>query len=326
MNFFGKSALVTGGAGLIGSAVTRKLIAAGCRVTIIDNLSSEGGGNLKNIEDFSSEVEFIHGDIRDKEKTKELLKKKDFLFHMAAQTSHVGSMREPFVDIDTNVTATVSILEAVRIVSPEIEIVNLSTRQVYGAPNYFPVDDNHPVNPPDVNAINKIASEQYFSLYKRIYGIRSTSLRLTNIYGPGMRIKDAVQNFLGVWIKQLLNDEQLKIFGNGQQIRDFVFVEDCADLILKVAINQSLSSDIYLVGGGRPVSLIDLAEMLIKNAGSGSYKLVPFPPERSAIDIGDFYGANDRVCRVFDWQPETSLEDGIRITLSYFRRFLEKYL
>jgi UDP-glucose 4-epimerase len=324
-DFSGKRALVTGGVGLIGSAVARKLVAAGCSVTIIDNLDPEGGGNRKNIEDCDDRLEVICGDIRDKEVIADLLEGQDFLFHLAAQTSHVGSMRAPLFDLDNNVTATVQILEVARKVAPDIQIVFSSTRQVFGPADYLPVDERHPVRPPDVNAINKIAAEQYLALYNRIYGVRSTSLRLTNIYGPGMRVKDAAQNFLGIWIKQVLDGEKIRIFGDGRQIRDFVFVDDCADLMLKVARKRPAVNACYLVGGGQPARLIDLAETLVHLSGRGSFELTPFPPERSAIDIGDFFGLHERVSAEFDWQPETTLEKGLQATLDYYRSRLPDY-
>ena len=212
----GKKILITGGMGFIGSNLARRLIELGNEITIVDSLIAEYGGNLRNLHDLRDEIRINLSDIRDEFSMKEIIKDKDYLFNLAGQTSHLDSMENPFVDLDINAKAQLSILEACRKNNPEIRVVFASTRQIYGKPNYLPVDENHPLNPVDVNGVNKIAGEQYHLLYNKVYGIATSVLRLTNTYGPRMRIKDARQTFLGIWIRNLLEGKPIQVYGNGQ--------------------------------------------------------------------------------------------------------------
>ena len=216
-----KKVLITGGLGFIGSNLARNLISKGAEVTLVDSLIPEYGGNLFNIKDIQDKVNVNICDVRDSFALTHILKNKDYLFNLAGQTSHLDSMANPQTDLDINVASQISILEACRKINPDIKIVFASTRQLYGKPDYLPVDEKHPIRPVDVNGINKWAGERYHLLYNDIYGIRACALRLTNTYGAGMRIKDARQTFLGVWIRLLIEGKPITIFGDGLQIRDF---------------------------------------------------------------------------------------------------------
>ena len=219
--FKDKRVLITGGCGFIGSMLARRLVVEGARVTLVDSLIPLYGGNLANIADIRDRVWLNISDVRDPHAMSELIRNQDYLFNLAGQTSHVDSMTDPFTDLEINATAQLSILEAVRKFNPVIRIVFASTRQLYGKPRYLPVDEKHPIEPVDINGIHKLAGEGYHMLYHKVYGIASSCLRLTNTYGPGMRVKDARQTFLGIWIKLILAGQPVQVFGDGAQLRDF---------------------------------------------------------------------------------------------------------
>jgi dTDP-glucose 4,6-dehydratase/UDP-glucose 4-epimerase len=264
-------------------------------------------------------------DVRDAHAMEYLLRGQDWLFNLAGQTSHVDSMTAPQIDLDINAGAQLSILEACRKVNSGVRIVFASTRQLYGKPDYLPVDEQHPVRPVDVNGINKLAGEWYHLLYSQVYGIRASVLRLTNTYGPGMRVKDARQTFLGIWIRQLLSGQPIKVFGDGLQLRDFNYVDDGVDALLAAGAQDQAIGRIYNLGSAEVVSLKALAEQLVALQPGGRYEVVPFPPERKAIDIGDYYGDFSLIRRELGWSPRVSLADGLQRTLAYYREHAQHY-
>ncbi|MNX91377.1 dTDP-glucose 4,6-dehydratase [compost metagenome] len=234
-------------------------------------------------------------------------------------------MNNPYTDLDINCKAQLSILEACRKHNPGIKLVFASTRQLYGAPEYLPVDERHPLRPVDVNGINKMAGEWYHILYNNVYGIRASVLRLTNTYGPRMRVKDARQTFLGIWVRRMVEGRPIQVFGDGKQIRDFNYVDDVVEALLLAAASDEANGEIFNLGADDPINLKDTAELLIKVTGSGSYEIIPFPPERKAIDIGDYYADYRRIRSKLGWKPRTSLEDGLRQTVEYYRANASHY-
>jgi len=325
MNFLNKNILISGGCGLIGSSLASKLIIMGANVTIIDSMLDIYGGNYCNIKEIKDKITLNISDIRDEYSMSHLLDGKDYFFNLAAQTSHVDSMQNPMTDLAINVTSQLSILENIRKINPKIRIVYASTRQIYGKPNYLPVDEKHTITPVDINGIHKLAGEGYHQLYQNVYGINSTCLRLTNTYGPGMRVKDARQTFLGIWVKQIVSGETIKIFGDGEQKRDFNFVEDVVDAILLSSTSDNAIGKIYNLGSNEVISLNQLATDLIDINGGGKKEIVPFPAERKAIDIGDYYGDWNKIKEDLKWQPQINLHNGLQITLDYYKKNKEWY-
>ena len=323
--FKDKKIIITGGLGFIGSNLAHRLAGYGAQVLLVDSLIPEYGGNLFNIKEIEKDIEVNIADVRDVHSMQYLVQGKDYLFNLAGQTAHADSMRDPFTDLEINCRAQLSILETCRNYNPSIKIVFASTRQMYGVPDYLPVDERHLLHPTDVNGINKMAGEWYHILYNNVYGIKSCSLRLTNTYGPRMRVKDARQTFLGIWIKQILSNEEIKVFGDGQQLRDFNYVEDVVDAFLMSAVNEEAYGQVFNLGDSSPVNLKDLAELIIQINGSGAYALVPFPPERKQIDIGHYYGDFRKIHSVLGWKPETSLKNGINQSLEYYRKYSDHY-
>jgi UDP-glucose 4-epimerase len=317
--FAGKKILITGGLGFIGSSLARRLaVKLDANVTLVDSLIPQYGGNLFNIHDFKDQVTVNITDVRDSHAMTHIIQGQDFLFNLAGQTSHLDSMTDPQTDLDINASAQLSILEACRKHNPKIKIVFASTRQLYGKPEYLPVDEKHPIKPVDVNGINKLAGEWYHLLYNNVYSIRACALRLTNTYGPGMRVKDARQTFLGIWIRNLIEGKPILVFGDGLQMRDFNYVDDVVDAFLAAALNPKADGEVYNLGSSEYVNLKDLAAMMVGLFGKGSHQLVPFPPDRKAIDIGDYYSDFTKIKTTLGWTPRFSLREGLRNSLEYY--------
>jgi dTDP-glucose 4,6-dehydratase/UDP-glucose 4-epimerase len=323
--FAGTNVLLTGGLGFIGSSLARRLLALGANVTLVDSLVPEYGGNLFNIDDIRDCVTVKIADVRDATGMASLIKGRDFLFNLAGQTSHLDSMTDPLTDLNINAAAQLSILESCRLYNARVRIVFASTRQIYGRPQYLPVDEKHPLNPIDVNGINKLAGEWYHLLYNNVYKIRACALRLTNTYGPGMRVKDARQTFLGVWIRHLLEGKPIQVFGNGKQRRDFNFVDDVVEALLLAAAKTESEGQVFNLGHTEHISLQELAELLIELNHGGHYELVAFPSDREIIDIGDYYGDFGKIDSYLGWRPHISLRDGLARTLEYYRKHQAHY-
>lgn len=323
--FTNKNVLITGGVGFIGSHLARKLVQLGANVTLVDSLIPEYGGNLFNIHDIKNRITLNITDVRDPFAMKYLVKGKDYLFNLAGQTSHLDSMSDPQTDLDINASAQLSILEACRQANPDIKIIFASTRQLYGKPDYLPVDEKHPIRPVDVNGINKLAGEWYHLLYNNVYGIRACALRLTNTYGPRMRVKDARQTFLGIWVRQILENQPIKVFGDGQQLRDFNYVDDCVEALLLAASQETANGKVYNLGSSEVINLKDLAHLLTDLSECATYELVPFPPERKAIDIGDYYSDFSLIQQELGWTPKINLREGLQKTLIYYQANFSHY-
>lgn len=324
--FSGRRVLITGGLGFIGSTLARELVEMGSDVVLVDSLISEYGGSLANIAGIEDRVRVNISDVRDEHSLSYLVQDQDVLFNLAGQTSHLDSMENPYTDLEINCRSQLSILEACRRYNPEMRIVFAGTRQIYGRPQYLPVDERHPLSPVDVNGINKTAGEWYHLLYGDVYDIPVTVLRLTNTYGPRMRIKDARQTFLGYWFRLALAGEEIQVWGDGLQRRDFNYVDDAARAFLLAASHDEAVGKIYNLGDDEIVSLKALAELVVKVNGSGEYRVIPFPPERKAIDIGDYYGNHGRIRAELGWSPQVKLAEGIARSLDFYREQGEAFL
>lgn len=323
--FSNSDVLVTGGLGFIGSSLARELLEAGAKVTLVDSLIPEYGGNVFNIHDIRDRVTVEISDVRDASAMALLIRGRDFLFNLAGQTSHLDSMTDPLTDLNINTAAQLSILEACRLHNRQVKIVFAGTRQVYGRPHYLPVDEEHPLHPTDVNGINKLAGESYHLLYNNVYQIRASALRLTNTYGPGMRVRDARQTFLGIWIRHLIEGTPIQIFGDGKQRRDFNFVDDVVEALIGAAVAKEAEGKVFNLGASEHIGLEELAALLTELNGEGRYEIVPFPVERESIDIGDYYGDFGKIANVLGWSPRVQLREGLTRTLDYYRQYRAHY-
>lgn len=323
--FEGRSILVTGGLGFIGSNLARRLVELGVKVTLVDSLIPEYGGSLFNIAGIEDRVRVNISDVRDEHSMKYLVKGQDYLFNLAGQTSHLDSMQDPLTDLEINAKAQLFILEACRKYNPGIKIVFASTRQIYGKPQYLPVDEKHPLCPVDVNGVNKLAGEWYHLLYNNVYGIRSCALRLTNTYGPHMRVKDARQTFLGIWIRLLIEGKPIQVYGDGLQLRDFNYVDDAVEAFLLAAASEGANGQVFNLGSENHTNLKDLAALLVECNGGGEFHLVSFPSNRKRIDIGDYYADYSRFKAAFGWSPQVNLREGLMRTLQFYREHASHY-
>lgn len=323
--FAGRSVLITGGLGFIGSNLALRLLDLGAHVLLVDSLWPDYGGTLANIDGFADRVQVNISDVRDRYSFRQLVRNQDFMFNLAGQTSHMDSMADPFTDLDINCRSQLSILETCRHHNPEVKVVFASTRQIYGKPDTLPVDESHRLSPVDVNGINKMAGERYHILYSEVYGVRASVLRLTNTYGPRMRIKDARQTFLGVWLRLVLEGRPLEVWG-GSQLRDFTYVDDAVTALLLAAIDERADGTTFNLGGCEVVSLSRLAELLVDANAGGGFSVTEFPSDRKLIDIGDYYADYGLITQVLGWSPEVPLADGLSRTLDYFRPRLDRYV
>ncbi len=323
--FRGRKVLITGGLGFIGSNLARTLVEKGAHVVLVDSLVPQYGGNLFNIAGIEDRVKVNISDVRDRFSMKYLVQGQDFIFNLAGQTSHLDSMEDPETDLAINCTAQLSILEACRHHNPRVKLVFASTRQIYGKPRALPVNEDHPLNPVDVNGINKMAAEFYHTLYSDVHGLKACVLRLTNTIGPRMRVRDARQTFVGVWIRQLLEGRPIEVW-EGAQLRDFTYVDDVVYALLAAAASDAGDGKVFNLGGPPPISLRDLAALMIELNGVGEFSVRSFPAERKKIDIGDFYSDFTRIRAALGWEPRTSLRDALVKTLDYYRANLAPYV
>lgn len=320
-----KKVLITGGCGFIGSNLAHELLRLGADVTIVDNLDPDSGGNLFNVEDIKEHLRFIQSDVNDEQKMTTAVKGMDYLFNLAGQTSHLGSMRDPFKDISVNAVGQLRLLEVCRVNNPDVSIIFAGTRQVYGRPLYLPVDEKHLLTPLDNNGVSKRAGEMYHIVYNRVHEMQTCVLRMTNVYGPRMRIKDDLLTFIGWWAHQLLTGEKIQIFGTGGQVRDLNYVDDVVSALLLCAAHPSARGKIYNLGGPS-VKLLELAREMIRVNKCGDYVIVPFPENRKRIDIGDYYGDYSLIQKEVGWHPQTPLADGLARMFEYFQSNKDHYL
>jgi UDP-glucose 4-epimerase len=322
----GRRVLITGGLGFIGSNLAHRLVALGADVLLVDSLIPDYGGNLENISGIASQVRVNIADVRQASTMNYLVRGQDVIFNLAGQVSHIDSMRDPHTDLDINCRSQLTILEACRHHNPGVKVVYASTRQIYGRPDSLPVTEQHLVRPTDINGINKAAGEYYHLVYNNVFGVRACALRLTNIYGPRQLLKHNRQGFIGWFVRLVLENQELHVFGDGSQLRDFVFVDDAAEAFLAAGLSEALNGQALNVGGDAPISHRDLVELMIAVAGSGRVRYVEWPAEKKAIDIGSIYSDATRFSALTGWTPRVTLDEGLRRTFEYYRERLASYV
>ncbi len=323
--FRGKKAMITGGLGFIGSNLAHALVDLGAEVLIVDSLIPDCGGNLFNVGGIKDRVRINIADVRDRNGMEYLVQGQDYIFNLAGQVSHMDSMKDPYTDLEVNCRSQLSLLEACRHHNPGVKIIFASTRQVYGVPDYLPVDEKHLLHPTDVNGINKMAGEWYHILYNNVYGIRATSLRLTNTYGPRQLVKHNRQGFIGWFIRLAIEGEEIQIYGDGKQLRDLNYVDDVVKAFLLAAADENANGEVFNLGGLKPVSLLEIVDLLLELRPQASYRLVPFPPEKKRIDIGDYYGDYTKIKGHLGWEPQVALQEGLAKTIEFYGHYREHY-
>jgi UDP-glucose 4-epimerase len=322
----GRAVMITGGLGFIGSNLARALVDLGADVLLVDSLIPDYGGNLFNIDGIAGRVRVNVADIRQQSTMNYLVRDRDIIFNLAGQVSHIDSMKDPYTDLEINCRSQLTVLEACRNFNPTVKVVFAGTRQVYGRPGSLPVDESHLVRPTDVNGINKAAGENYHLVYNNVFGVRACSLRLTNVYGPRQLIKHNRQGFIGWFIRLAIEDQPIHIYGDGSQLRDFVYVDDAADAFLRAGVSDACNGDVFNVAGDQPMSHRDLTTLLVKVAGTGSVDYVEWPAEKKAIDIGSFYADSSKFKAATGWAPAVPLADGLQRTIEFYRAHFSQYV
>jgi len=318
--------MITGGLGFVGSNLARALVELGAEVLIVDSLIPDSGANFFNIDGIADRLTVNVADVRQQSTLNDLVRNREVIFNLAGQISHIDSMRDPYTDLEINCRSQLCLLEACRNFNPGVKVVFAGTRQVYGRPESLPVTEDHLVRPTDVNGINKAAGENYHLVYNNVFGIRACSLRLTNVYGPRQLIKHNRQGFIGWFIRLALEDREIQVYGDGSQVRDFVYVDDAADAFLRAGAVDVCNGEVFNVGGLEPITHRELVALLIDVAGGGTVRYIPWPPDKKVIDIGSFYADSSKFRATVGWEPRVRVRDGLTRTISYYREHLEHYL
>ena len=322
----GRPVMITGGLGFIGSNLARRLVDLGADVLLVDSLIPDYGGNLFNIAGIEDRVRVNVADVRQASTMNYLVQDREIIFNLAGQVSHIDSIRDPHTDLEINCTSQLTLLEACRHHNPRAKVIYASTRQIYGKPDFLPVTEQHLVRPTDVNGINKAAGEYYHLVYNNVFGVRAAGLRLTNVYGPRQLLKHNRQGFIAWFIRLTLEDKEIQVFGDGSQIRDFVYVDDAVEAFLLAGQSDACNGGAFNVGGSEHIAHRDLVRMLIEIAGTGRYRFVEWPPEKKAIDIGSFYADSSRFAAACGWRPAISLREGLARTLTFYREHMAHYV
>jgi len=318
--------MITGGLGFIGSNLAHLLVDLGADVLIVDSLIPDSGANFFNIEGIADRVEVNVADVRQQSTLNDVVRNREVIFNLAGQVSHIDSMKDPYTDLEINCRSQLCLLEACRNFNPGVKVVFAGTRQVYGKPDSLPVTEDHLVRPTDVNGVNKAAGENYHLVYNNVFGIRACSLRLTNVYGPRQLIKHNRQGFIGWFIRLALEDREIQVYGDGSQVRDFVYVDDAADAFLRAGAANVCNGEVFNIGGMEPIAHRELVALLMDVAGSGRVRYIPWPPDKKVIDIGSFYADSSKIRGAVGWEPRVPLRDGLIRTIGYYREHLDHYL
>jgi UDP-glucose 4-epimerase len=322
----GRRVMITGGLGFIGSNLARRLVEFGADILLVDSLIPDYGGNLFNIAGIEDRVRVNVADVRQASTMNYLVRDREIIFNLAGQVSHIDSMRDPHTDLEINCQSQLTLLEACRHHNPGLKVVFASTRQVYGRPAFLPVTEQHLVRPTDVNGINKAAGEYYHLVYNNVFGVRACALRLTNVYGPRQLIKHNRQGFIAWFIRLALEDREIQVFGDGSQIRDFIYVDDAVEAFLAAAMHEDCNGEAFNVGGDEHIAHRDLVRLLVEIAGRGRYRFVEWPAEKKAIDIGSFYADSSRFTQVTGWRPAVTLREGLARSLAFYRENSRHYV
>jgi len=323
--FKGRRVLVTGGLGFIGSNLAIRLVELGARVTIVDNMIPRLGGNLCNVKEIVDDIHINFSDVRDAHSMDYLVKGQEVIFHLAGQVNHVDSIRNPIQDLDINCRGTLVLLESCLKNNREVNIIFAGTRGEYGSSVSLPVAEDHPTNPKGIYAVTNLTAEKMVLVYHDVHKIAGTCLRITNTYGPRHQMAHDEYGVLNWFIRKAIDDEVIPVFGDGRILRDFLYVDDLVDCFLKVAACDHAYGGVFNVGTGIPINFIELAKKIMEIAGSGKMALTEFTKERKEVEPGDYYTDISKIKHIVGWQPETPLEEGLRWTIEFYRKYKKEY-
>jgi UDP-glucose 4-epimerase len=323
--FAGKKVLITGGAGFIGSNLAIRLVELGAQVTVVDAMLPDYGGNLFNLRSIRDQIRLNFSDVRDPNIMRYLVRGQDYLFHLAGQMDHVLSLTDPFPDIDINIKGTAVVMEACRYENPQIRMIYTGTRGQYGHAVSLPVSEEAPTRPTGIHEVSRLAAESIVKIYHDIHQVRSVMLRLTNIYGPRAQMRHSRYGVANWFIRLAVDDDTIKVFGQGNIQRDFLYVEDAVQALLMSAACDDAYGQVFNVGVDHPTTFQELAEVIVEVAQTGHWEYAPFSAERKAQEPGHYYSDISKIRRVVGWEPETPIHDGVRTTVEYYRAHRDHY-
>ena len=315
----GKRILITGGLGFIGSNLARRLLSEAATVTLCDAMIEGYGGNPANVREIRDDVAIDTADVRDAAAMERLVAGKDVVFHLAAQVSHVMSLSNPYPDIDINIKGTAVLLEACRKVSPGALIVRSGTRGQYGPAVKLPVSETTPSDPRGIYEISQLSAEMICRTYTRIHGIPTVPLRLTNVYGPRGQMKHSQFGVVNWFVRLALEGKPIPIFGSGKILRDFLYVDDCVEALVRAALEPRAVGEVLNVGHDRPSTFLEVAELLRELVPGARLEFTDFTPERKAQEPGDFVSDITKIRGLLGWEPTTGLRDGLERTVEFYR-------
>lgn len=317
---------VTGGVGFIGSNLALALARLGAQVTVADSMERGCGANEFNLAEAGDQVKRVIANIGEESRIEPALDGCEAVFNLAGEISHIHSIHYPERDLDLNLRAQLVFLRSCQKVAPGARIVYGSSRQLYGVPDYLPVDEEHPIRPVDFNGVHQWAAENYHYLFSNLFSLDVTCLRLTNVYGPRQSLLKPCQGFIGSFFRLALHGEKISVFGDGRQLRDMLYVDDAVEAFLLAGAAGTSGSHVYNVGGPTPLTLLEIAQMVAQAAGGAPVECVPFPEDRKAIDIGSYYSDYAKIRRELAWEPRTEFCRGAEQAVAFYRRFAQHYL
>ena len=319
MSYDGARVLITGGLGFIGSNLAARLLREGARITLCDAMIEGYGGNLANVAEIRDRVAINYADVRDETVMGQLVEGQDFVFHLAAQVSHVMSLSNPYPDIDINIKGTAAVLEACRKRNPGAIVVRSGTRGQYGPAVKLPVSEDAPSDPRGIYEISQLSAEMICRTYTRIHGVRTVPLRLTNVYGPRAQMRHSQFGVVNWFVRLALEGRPIPLFGTGKIARDFLYVDDCVDALLLAALEPRAVGQVLNVGHDRPSTFLEVATLLCEIVPGARIEFTEFSPERKAQEPGDFVSDITRIRALLGWDPRVSLRDGLERTVAFYR-------
>lgn len=324
MFFKDKNILITGGAGMLGSNLAYKLVSMGSRVTILDALLPLYGGDRFNIAGIRKPNRFVKGNILDRKLIERLVKGKDIIFSLAAQADYLKSNEMPLEDLDINTKAQLILLNACLMHNKRAKILFPSSRLVYGKIKEIPVSEGHVAKPLSHYALHKFLSEEYFKLYNRLHDMDTVVFRISNPFGPRQQMKHCHYSIVGWFTRLAMENKTIKIFGDGRQIRDYIFIDDLVEAFLYAASSSKVGGKVLNVGSGVGTRFIDMAKAIVGVVGSGRIRHVRWPKGYEKNETGDYIADISQIKRL-GWRPKISFEDGVRMTCDYYKEYAKHY-
>jgi UDP-glucose 4-epimerase len=325
LSLAGKKVLITGGLGFIGSNLAIRLVRERANVALCDAMIEGYGGNFENIREVRSDVEIQLADVRDEAAMGDLIEGRDVVFHLAAQVSHVMSLSNPYPDIDINIKGTATVLEACRKRNPGALVVRSGTRGQYGSAVRLPVPEEAPSDPRGLYEISQLSAEMICRTYTRIHGIPTVPLRLTNVYGPRAQMKHPHFGVVNWFVRLAIEGRPIPIFGTGKILRDFLYVDDCVEALIRAAVTPAAVGEIVNVGNDRASTFLEVAEILRELVPGASIEFTDFTPERRAQEPGDFVSDISKIRRLLSWEPKVELREGLSRTVQFYRERISDY-